>query len=157
MKLALNGALTIASHDGANNEICAAVGHDNIWMFGNAFEELENVRRSGYDPAAVYESHAEIRQSLDMIRAGYFSPDQRDVFAPIFDALVRGGDRYMVLADYDDYARAQTEIDAAYADTAQWMRKAVLNIARIGSFSIDRLTREYATQVWHSEPVRSGG
>lgn len=152
MKLALNGALTIATHDGANNEIADAVGHDNIWMCGHTFEELQHLR-AGYDPAAIYESHAALKQSLDMIRGGYFSPGRPGLFVPIFDSLVRGGDHFMVLADYDDYVRAQGEIDSVYRDPDLWTRKAILNVARIGGFSIDRLVREYAGAVWGSSPA----
>lgn len=152
MKLALSGALTIATHDGANDEIADAVGHENIWMCGYTFEELQELRRSGYDPRALYETHSTIRQSLDMIRTGYFSPSEPDLFVPIFDSLLKHGDRYMVLADYDDYVRAQTEIDEAYSDQTHWNRKAILNVARVGRFSIDRVVDEYAREVWGASP-----
>jgi starch phosphorylase len=152
MKLALNGALTIATHDGANSEIAAAVGAENIWMCGHTFEELEQLRRDGYNPAAIYESNQEIKQSLDMIRSGYFSPDQPDLFVPIFDSLVKH-DHFMALADYADYARAQAEIDQAYGRRDLWLRKAILNVTRVGYFSMDRLVREYAGQVWAANSV----
>ncbi len=153
MKLALNGALTIATHDGANSEIAEAVGAENIWMCGHDFEELQHLRAGGYNPAALYESNPEIKQSLDMIRSGYFSPGHPDLFVPIFDSLIKGGDQFMVLADYDDYVRAQMEIDDAYRNSALWTRKAILNVARIGHFSMDRLVRQYAGEVWGSAPV----
>ncbi|HXJ01830.1 MAG TPA: glycogen/starch/alpha-glucan phosphorylase [Micropepsaceae bacterium] len=154
MKLALNGALTIATHDGANSEIADAVGHENIWMCGHTFEELQHLRQSGYNSAAIYESHPEIKQSLDMIRSGYFSADHHpELFVPIFDSLVKYGDHFMVLADYDDYVRAQMEIDDAYRNSKLWTRKSVLNVARMGSFSMDRLLRQYAGKVWTAAPV----
>ena len=156
MKLALNGALTIATRDGANIEIAEAVGDENIWMFGGTFKELQRLRQKGYNSAAIYESHSEIKQSLDMIRGGYFSPGRPDLFAPIFDSLVRNGDPFMVLADYDDYVRAQKEIDAAYADPLSWARKAVLNVARMGEFSVDRLVGQYAGEIWKTSPVPIG-
>src|SRR5258706_1335929 len=99
MKLALNGALTIATHDGANDEIAEAVGTGNIYMFGHDVDSLRALNENGYDPAALYESNQELKLVLDMIRSGYFAPQQPDLFAPIFDSLVRQGDYYRVLAD----------------------------------------------------------
>jgi starch phosphorylase len=157
MKLALNGALTIATHDGANDEIAEVVGADNIFMFGNSVDDLRNLRARGYDPAAIYESNPELKRVLDMIRGGYFSPGQPDLFVPIFDLLVRHGDFYMVLADYDSYVACQAEIDAAYGNQTEWIRKAIRNIANIGPFSVDRLVRDYAGQVWQVKPVLSNG
>jgi glycogen phosphorylase len=153
MKLALNGALTIATHDGANDEIADAVGRENIFMFGHTFDGLQNLKREGYDPAAIYEANAELRQVLDMIGTGYFSPEHPDMFVPIFDALVRHGDHYMLLADFDAYVKCQDHVDAAFGNPQQWTRKAILNVARIGRFSADRLVREYAATVWDATPV----
>lgn len=153
MKLALNGALTIATHDGANDEIADAVGGENIFMFGHTYDELNQLRQHGYDPEAIYESNGELKQVLDMIRNGYFSPEQPDLFVPIFDALVRHGDHYMLLADYDAYVKSQDRVDAAFCDAQRWTRMAILNIARIGSFSVDRLVREYAAAVWEAVPL----
>ena len=157
MKLALNGALTLATHDGANDEIAEAVGTENIFMFGNRLEELQELRRKGYEPAALYEKNAELKLALDMIGSGYFSPQQRDLFAPIVDSLLRQGDYYMVLADFESYLSAQAEIDAAYQDPRQWVRKAILNTANVGRFSVDRLVREYAGEVWGATPVPTNG
>jgi starch phosphorylase len=153
MKLALNGALSIATHDGANDEIAEAVGQENIFMFGGSYEDLTELRRRGYDPAGIYESNAELRQTLDMIRGGYFSQGRADLFAPIFDSLVRQGDHYMVLADYDAYAQAQARVDSSFCDRDQWVRKAICNVANAGRFSIDRSVREYASEVWHVKPM----
>jgi glycogen phosphorylase len=153
MKLALNGALTIATHDGANDEIADAVGRDNIFMFGHSYEELRALRRDGYDPKAIYAANPELRQALDMIRGGYFSPQNRDLFVPIVDSLLSGGDHYMLLADFDSYIKCQHSVDIAYQDQRQWNRKAILNVANIGGFSIDRLTHQYAADVWNANPV----
>ena len=153
MKFALNGALSIATHDGANDEIAEAVGQENIFMFGGSYEDLTELRRSGYDPAGIYEGNAELRRTLDMIRGGYFSQGRIDVFAPIFDSLVRQGDRYMVLADYDAYAQAQARVDSSFCDRDQWTRKAIRNVANAGRFSIDRSVREYASDVWQVKPM----
>jgi starch phosphorylase len=153
MKLALNGALTIATHDGANDEIADAVGRDNIFMFGHSYEELRALRQDGYDPKAIYAANPELRQALDMIRGGYFSPQNRDLFVPIVDSLLSGGDHYMLLADFDSYVKCQHSVDTAYQDQKQWNRKAILNVANIGGFSIDRLTHQYAADVWNANPV----
>jgi len=153
MKLALNGALTIATRDGANNEIADAVGSENIFMFGHVYDELRHLRQRGYDPAAIYETNEELKRVLDMIRTGYFSPEQPDLFVPIFDALVRHGDHYMLLADYDAYVKCQDRVEATFRDPRRWTRMAILNVARMGPFSVDRLVREYATAVWEAKPV----
>jgi starch phosphorylase len=153
MKLALNGALTIATRDGANNEIADTVGSENIFMFGHGYDELRRLRQSGYDPAAIYETNEELKRVLDMIRTGYFSHEQPDLFVPIFDALVRHGDYYMLLADYDAYVKCQDRLDATFRDSRRWTRMAILNVARMGPFSIDRVVREYAAAVWNAEPV----
>jgi starch phosphorylase len=153
MKLALNGALTIASHDGANDEIAEAVGEENIFMFGPTYDEQLERRQAGYNPAEIYESNANLRRSLDMVRSGFFCPEKPDAFVPICDSLVRHGDYYMVLADYDAYAQCQERVDAAYRDRDEWLKKAIRNVARMGCFSIDRLVREYADQVWDVKPM----
>jgi starch phosphorylase len=152
MKLALNGALTIATKDGANNEIADAVGRDHIWMFGNTFEELQAIRQQGYNPRAIYEATADVRQSLDMINSGYFSAHDRTMFSPIYDSIVNS-DTYMLLADYDAYLSAQKLVDLAYLDQEQWIKKAIINVSRMAPFSADRLVGEYASNVWNAKPV----
>ena len=153
MKLSLNGALTIATHDGANDEIAEAVGAENIFMFGHSYEELQALRRNGYDPVAIASANPDLHRTLDMIRDGYFSPGNRTLFAPIVDSLLAGGDYFMLLADYENYVKCQETVDAAYQDKKQWNRKAILNVAHIGGFSVDRLVQQYADQVWHAAPV----
>jgi starch phosphorylase len=157
MKLALNGALTIATHDGANDEIAEVVGADNIFMFGNTVDEMRDQRARGYDPARLYESNPELKQTLDMIRSGYFSPEEPDAFVPIFDSLVRHGDHYMVLADYEAYVACQGQVDAAYRHQDAWLAKAIRNVANVGKFSVDRLVRDYANEVWNVKPVPTNG
>jgi starch phosphorylase len=153
MKLALNGALTIATQDGANVEIAEAVGPENIFMFGHTVEQIRDLRSRWYDPASVYQSNPELKQVLDMVRSGYFSPAQPDLFVPIFDSLVKHGDYYMVLADYESYVECQARVDRAYGNADAWARTAILNVARVGPFSIDRLVRQYADEVWQVKPV----
>jgi glycogen phosphorylase len=156
MKLALNGALTIATHDGANDEIAEAVGNENMFMFGNTVEELTRLKGAGYNPTVIYESNRELKLVLDMIRDGYFSPEQRNLFVPIFDSLVRQGDYYMVLADYEAYVACQADVDAAFKDQKAWTRKSILNVANVGRFSVDRLVQQYASEVWNAKPISEG-
>jgi starch phosphorylase len=151
MKLALNGALSIATEDGANTEIRDAVGHDNIFMFGMNVGEVQALRASGYDPRTILRDHDELREILEMVRGGYFSASDRDLFVPIVESLTKGGDRFLVLADYDAYVATQAEVDAAYRQPDAWMRKAVLNVARMSPFSMDRLVRQYAERVWSAQ------
>jgi starch phosphorylase len=153
MKLALNGALTIATHDGANDEIAEAVGAENIFMFGHDVEGLRALNEKGYDSAALYASNQDLSLVIDMIRGGYFAPQQPDLFVPIYDSLVRQGDFYRVLADYESYVACQAVVDAAFQDAREWTRKSILNVANIGRFSIDRLVKEYAANVWNAKPV----
>jgi starch phosphorylase len=153
MKLALNGALTIATHDGANDEIAETVGTENVFMFGHDIASLTRLKANGYDAAAIYESNAELKLVLDMIKDGYFAPEQPNLFVPIFDSLVRFGDHYMVLADYEAYVACQASVDSAFQDQKDWTRKAILNVANVGRFSIDRLVKQYAAEVWNATPI----
>jgi glycogen phosphorylase len=152
MKLALNGALTIATHDGANDEIADAVGKENIFMFGHTYDELRALRERGYDPKSIYASNPELQQTLDMIRGGYFSPENRELFAPVIDSLLNS-DYYMLLADYESYCTCQMAVDECYRNAGEWNSKAILNVANIGPFSIDRLVEQYANEVWNAKPV----
>ena len=155
MKLALNGALTIATRDGANNEIARAVGEANIFLFGLSHEEVGQLRaRGNYDPRQLYHSNPELRETLDMIRDGYFSPDRQQLFVPLVESLIGHGDHYMLLADYAAYVATQDRVDDAYMNPDEWSRKAIVNIANMGRFSTDRVVREYARMVWNAEPVR---
>jgi starch phosphorylase len=156
MKFALNGALTIATHDGGNDEIAEAVGEQNIFMFGATGDEIMALRDRGYDPLVLYESNDELKQVVDMIANGYFSPSEPPLFRPIVDALVRHGDHYMHLNDFAAYLQCQDRVDATYADRQEWLRRAIMNVANIGYFSADRLVREYAMGVWTGVPVRRG-
>ncbi len=154
MKLALNGALTIGTRDGANIEIGKEVGENNIFFFGLRTDEVAQLRREGgYNPWDVYREQPELQRALDMLRDGYFSPDERDLFAPIFDSLTEGGDYYFVLADFAAYIERLDEVDAVYRDPADWNRRAITNVAKIGRFSCDRMVREYAEDVWNVEPL----
>lgn len=148
MKFALNGALTIGTLDGANVEILEAVGADNIFIFGLRADEVEARRAGGYDPQEVYRQDTELKSALDMIASGWFSPGQPDLFAPLVNSLLHGGDYYLVLADFRAYVDTQQQVDAVYRDPLEWTRRGIRNTAAMGPFSSDRAIREYAERIW---------
>jgi starch phosphorylase len=152
MKLALNGALTIGTLDGANVEIRDAVGEDNVFIFGLTAEEATALA-SRYDPWDHYRSDAGLRRALDMIRTGAFNREAPDLFAPIVRSLLEEGDRYLVLADYPAYVACQDRVARAYRDPIAWTRKSIMNTARMGDFSSDRTVRQYAEDIWGVAPV----
>ena len=152
MKLALNGALTIGTDDGANIEIRQNVGDDNIFIFGRKTPEVAAIRRAGYQPLALYEANPALKAVLDSIGAGAFSPDEPGRYRGLVDALLWGGDHYLLLADYEDYVATQLKVDALYRDAEAWSRKAILNVAGMGPFSADHTIRRYAEQIWHIAP-----
>jgi starch phosphorylase len=155
MKLALNGALTIGTLDGANIEIRREVGDDNIFTFGLTAEQVAERRALGYNPWEVYEANAELRQTLDMIANGYFSPDAPSRFRPVFDRLTTDGDHFLLLADYESYVECQERVDALYRQPDEWARRAILNVAGMGVFSSDRTVADYARIVWKVKPSGS--
>ena len=154
MKLALNGALTIGTLDGANIEMRDEVGEDNIFIFGLKAEEVEALRGKGYSALGLYNTNGELKQALDMIASGYFSPEAPDLFRPLFDALTGYGDRFMLLADYASYIACQERVDALYRDQEEWSRRAILNVAGMGKFSSDRSILEYAEKIWNVKAVK---
>lgn len=153
MKLGLNGALTIGTLDGANVEMRQAVGEENFFLFGLDRAGLAELRQRGYDPGQHYQTNGELRQVLDMIGSGFFSPDEPNRYQPVIDALLRNGDHYLLLEDYADYMNAQQAVDAVYRDPEEWTRRAILNVARLGYFSSDRTISEYAEKIWGVVPV----
>ena len=153
MKLALNGALTIGTLDGANIEIRDEVAKSNIFIFGNTAEQISELGRRGYNPWDYYHGNGELKQAMDMIQSGYFCLDEPKRFQPIFDALTTHGDRYFLLADYASYVDCQEKVDALYRKPAEWAKKAILNVARMGKFSSDRSIADYAEKIWHVHPV----
>ncbi len=147
MKFALNGALTIGTLDGANVEIAEAVGRDNIFIFGMTADEVVRRKENGYHPMEILEKNPRVRRVLDFIRGNRLCPDEAGVFNPIVDDL-QHHDRFMLLADFDAYVRAQDEVDDLYRQPDEWTRKAILNVARCGHFSSDRSVEEYAERIW---------
>lgn len=153
MKLAANGALTIGTLDGANIEIMEAVGEENIFIFGNTAQQVEDIKRSGYQPREIYEQNPELKQALDQIRDGYFSPEEPGRFHSVYDALVNYGDRYLALADYASYVATHDKVDALFRQPVRWDRRAITNVAGMGYFSSDRAIAEYARDVWQINPL----
>ncbi|PWC55650.1 glycogen/starch/alpha-glucan phosphorylase [Azospirillum sp. TSO22-1] len=154
MKLALNGALTIGTLDGANVEIKEHVGDDNIFIFGLSAEEANSLREGGaYNPRQVIAANPALKRALDMISTGVFSPDDPNRFHPILQALTDGGDHFLVTADFEDYCLAQERAMELYRDPEEWTRKAIINTASMGWFSSDRTISEYAEEIWDVHPV----
>lgn len=152
MKMAMNGALTIGTLDGANIEIRDEVGAENFFLFGHTADALDELRNQGYNPWDYYHANPELKAALDMIASGYFSPGDPGRFQPLFDSLLLGGDRYALLADYASYVACQESVDRLYADQDAWARQAILNVARSGVFSSDRAIQAYASEVWGVKP-----
>ncbi len=151
MKLALNGALTIGTLDGANIEIMEEVGRDNIFIFGLTHEQISELRKKGYNPYEYYCSNEELRSALDAISGNEFCPASPGLFKPIIKQLIDEGDKYFVLADYEDYVKTQDEVAKLFLDRESWIKKSILNTANMGKFSSDRSIREYARLIWNIE------
>ncbi|TFE68768.1 glycogen/starch/alpha-glucan phosphorylase [Methylacidiphilum caldifontis] len=153
MKLALNGALTVGTMDGANIEILEAVGERNIFIFGLRAEEIRKLSTSGYSSRKIYESDPEIKYLLDWLKSGEFSQNEPpSVLYPVVHSLIDGGDPFFVLADFHAYKQTQLEVDQQYKDRQMWISKAILNTASLGWFSSDRSIQQYATNIWDLSP-----
>ncbi len=152
MKLALNGALTIGTLDGANVEIRERVGADNIFIFGMTSDEVAARLATGLDARAVVDASPALTEVLGELSSGVFSPSEPGRYRPLVERLLHD-DRFMVAADFDAYVAAQEAVDAKWADPAAWWRSSVLNTANIGWFSSDRAIAEYAAGTW-DVPVR---
>ena len=153
MKLALNGALTVGTLDGANIEIRDRVGADNFFLFGVTADQAIALRQGGYSPRAACEGDAELKAAIDALASGAFSGGDRDAFAPVLSSVL-DWDEYLVLADYRSYIDCHDRaVGPAWADQDQWSRMSILNAARSGFFSSDRTVRDYNRDIWHTEPV----
>ncbi len=153
MKLALNGALTVGTLDGANIEIRDRVGAGNFFLFGVTAEQAIAIRQGGYSPRAACEGDAELKAAIDALASGAFSGGDRDAFAPVLSSIL-DWDEYLVLADYRSYIDCHDRaVGPAWADQDRWSRMSILNTARSGFFSSDRTVRDYNRDIWHTEPV----
>jgi glycogen/starch/alpha-glucan phosphorylases len=153
MKLALNGALTIGTLDGANIEIKDAVGEDNIFIFGLTAEEVLARRASGYFPRQVVEQNPELKRAIDTLDSGHFTPDNIFDSKVVTERLLSDGEHFLVLADFESYAAAQARVDELFRNQEEWTRKSVINALSMGPFSSDRSIREYADTIWGIKPV----
>jgi glycogen phosphorylase len=153
MKLALNGALTIGTLDGANIEIRDHVGAENVFIFGLTAEEAAARRAASYQPRCELEANQELRGTLDLIESGFFSPGRPDDAKPVVNRLLSEGEPFLVLADFAAYVRAQDQVDALYIREDEWSHKAIVNCLNMGYFSSDRSVREYADRIWAVKPV----
>lgn len=150
MKFALNGALTIGTLDGANVEIKEEVGDENIFIFGNTVDEVDDLRRQGYNPWSYYEKNESLKKALDQINNGFFNEDTT-LYDPIIEAILHKGDYFLVLADFEAYVETQNRVDELFKNQDEWFKKALLNSVRVGKFSSDRTIREYAEEIWNVE------
>jgi len=152
MKLALNGALTIGTMDGANVEIREEVGPENIYIFGLTVDEIRQ-RRSAYDPRGYYDENDDIKRVVDAIDGNMFCSGEAGLFAPIRQNLLDHGDYYFHLADFGAYLNSQQRVSQDYLEPAGWAHKSILNVARMGKFSSDRTINEYAREIWQLQKV----
>lgn len=153
MKFAMNGALTIGTLDGANVEIREEVGEENFFLFGLTTEEVDAMKKGGYNPWQYYNTDPELKLTIDRISSGYFSNGDVDLFKPLIGSLMTQ-DQYMLFADYRSYVDCQDRVSEAYKDQKNWTRMCILNSARMGKFSSDRSIRDYCRDLWKIEPVK---
>lgn len=147
MKFALSGALTIGTWDGANIEMAQAMGEENMFIFGLRTDAVQELKARGYQPGRYVEENPQLKRVLDAIAQGDFSPGERQRYRSLIDSLL-GSDPYLLLADFQAYVAAQSQVDALFKAPAQWARRALLNVAAMGHFSADRTIREYIERVW---------
>lgn len=151
MKFMLNGALTIGTLDGANIEMMEEMGKENIFIFGMTVDEVEELKSKGYNAYDYYNKLPELRQCIDQIQSGFFSPNNPDQFKDLVNILMHH-DRFFLFADYDSYIKCQDKVNKLYQKPVEWTKKALLNIASSGKFSSDRTIAEYGREIWGVEP-----
>jgi glycogen phosphorylase len=151
MKMALNGALTIGTLDGANIEIRERVGEQNFFLFGHSADQVAQLQRDGYSPMPWLERNPALREALGLIASGHFSEGDVNLYQPLIDHLTHH-DPFQVVADAADYSRAQNRVDEAWLDVEHWTVASITNLMRCGFFSSDRAIAEYADRIWKLAP-----
>ncbi|XP_015249720.1 PREDICTED: glycogen phosphorylase, liver form [Cyprinodon variegatus] len=152
MKFMLNGALTIGTMDGANVEMAEEAGEENLFIFGMRVEDVAEMDKKGYDAMSYYDKIPELKQVMDQIASGFFSPKNPELFKDLTNMLFKH-DRFKVFADFEDYIKCQEKVSKLYQNPVEWTKMVIKNIAATGKFSSDRTITEYATEVWGMEPT----
>lgn len=153
MKFALNGALTLGTLDGANVEMAEEIGEENMFIFGLTAPEVSKIKASGYNPRLHYDGDPELKRVVDSLLDDTWCADEPGIFAPIYNSLMTDGDPYLNLADFRAFVNASARADELYLNRDEWVKKAILNIARIGKFSSDRAIMDYAEEIWKIKPL----
>jgi starch phosphorylase len=152
MKFSMNGALTIGTLDGANVEIREEVGAENFFLFGLTAQEVMDKKAAGYKPTDYYHSNPVLKQVIDQMGSGFFSPKEPGLFMSLVNSLLTS-DEYMLLADFQAYLDCQDRVSQAFRDQDNWARMSILNVARMGKFSSDRTIAQYCQEIWKVEPM----
>ena len=152
MKMALNGAVTIGTLDGANVEIREKVGAENFFLFGHTAEQVQELNAKGYHPWPWLEPNESLREAMALIASGHFSEGDRTLFQPLLNNLTQT-DPFLVMADAADYSRAQNAVDQAWLNPEGWAKASITNTMRCGFFSSDRSIQEYAERIWNLRPL----
>ncbi|XP_034015374.1 glycogen phosphorylase, liver form [Thalassophryne amazonica] len=147
MKFMLNGALTIGTMDGANVEMAEEAGEENLFIFGMRVEDVAELDKKGYDAMTYYTKIPELKQVIDQMKSGFFSPKTPDLFKDLTNMLFNH-DRFKVFADFEDYVKCQERVSELYKNPKEWTKMVIRNIAATGKFSSDRTITDYATEVW---------
>jgi starch phosphorylase len=153
IKFAMNGALTIGTSGATNREILKEVGAENFYLFGLTAEEVNHIKSQGYNPMIYYNENPDLKEVIDLIGSGFFSPRDVNMFKPLIDSLLRR-DEHMVLADYQSNIKCQDHLGMLYKDRQKWTKMSILTVARMGKFSSDRSIREYNEKIWHATPLK---
>lgn len=151
MKFMLNGGLTIGTLDGANVEMMEEMGKENIFIFGMTVEQVEELQKRGYNAWDYYNRIPELRQCIDQIQSGFFTPNDPNKFHDLVNILMNH-DRFYLFADYESYIEAQKKVDQLYQNPNEWTKKCIMNIASSGKFSSDRTIAQYGREIWGVEP-----